>query len=97
MDIVQAFREVHGLQLVYRPEVMRDICEWVASEGDNMIFIYGGDDPWTAAAIELDGSTNSIRIINPGSGHDADIRALSGTGRTQVFSALEQWLGVSIN
>ena len=36
-------------------QAMQDIVAWLQAEGDRMIYIYGGWDPWTGCAVELTG------------------------------------------
>lgn len=84
-----------GVPLVYDPAVMPDIDQWVKTLGDRMIFIYGGNDPWTSVAVELTGQTDAIRIIQPGSNHGQTIRTL--TEQELVFGKLENWLNVTVN
>ncbi|MGB5896478.1 MAG: S28 family serine protease, partial [Ignavibacteriaceae bacterium] len=43
--------------ITYKPEVMQDINNWLQTSGNNIIYIYGSQDSWTAAAIELTGGT----------------------------------------
>jgi PS-10 peptidase S37 len=80
--------------LVFKPEVMADIVNWLQTEGDNIIYIYGSQDPWTAGAIEHTGTTNSIKIVQQGGNHGLTIAGLDD--RNIVYNALELWMGVSI-
>ncbi len=82
------------VEMVYNPAVMPDMISWLQSEGDNIIYIYGGNDPWTAAAIELTGQTNAIKIVQEGANHGVDIADL--TEKNLVINTLEEWLGVDV-
>lgn len=84
-----------GVEMVYRPEVLADIAAWLQTEGDSIIYIYGANDPWGAAAIELTGQANALKIVEPGANHSIDIREL--TDAEQVYTTLEHWLGFSVN
>jgi hypothetical protein len=81
--------------LEYRPEVIPDILQWVQTEGNNIIFIYGGADPWTGGAIELTGQTNALKITKPGANHRVRIAELAE--REVVLATLGQWLGLDLN
>jgi hypothetical protein len=76
--------------LVFRPEVMEDIEDWLQTEGNNIIYIYGALDPWTAAAIELTGATNAIKIVQDDADHMVRIETLDDPNI--VYSSLEEWL-----
>lgn len=84
-----------GVTLNYKPAVMRDILNWLQNSGNNIIYIYGGQDPYTIAAVNPKGSTNSLQFIQPGIDHGCRISDL--TSRSQVLNTLESWLGVSVS
>jgi hypothetical protein len=84
-----------NVPLIFKPYVMQDIISWLQTEGNNIIYIYGSQDPWTAAAIELTGQTNSIKIVQQGANHYLRIDDLDE--KDLVYSTIEQWTGIKIN
>ncbi len=64
------------------------------TNGNNIIYIYGIDDPWTAGAIELTGATNAIKIMQANANHRVKIADLDNPNL--VYNALEEWLGINI-
>jgi hypothetical protein len=78
----------------YDPSVMRDIDQWLKTEGDNIIYIYGEYDPWSAAMFETGEGTNALRIIQPEEDHGVRIGDLDEQAR--VLDSLEVWLGVGV-
>ena len=50
-----------GVSLVFNSMTMQDVNTWLQTEGNNIIYIYGEIDPWTAGAVELIGSTNALK------------------------------------
>jgi hypothetical protein len=91
IDVLGWFHD-RGVFPVYDPTTTNDIYNWVISSGNNMIFLYGENDPWTAGAVELSGATNSIKVVNPGDNHSVFINELPDADRDRVIAALEQWL-----
>jgi hypothetical protein len=83
-----------GVPLVFDPMTMQDVNTWLQTEGNNIIYIYGEIDPWTAGAVELTGQTNALKIIQPGANHLILLENLDQ--KSLVYSTLEQWLGVTI-
>ncbi|HDS01243.1 MAG TPA: peptidase [candidate division Zixibacteria bacterium] len=83
------------VQLVFDASIMPDIVSWLQNSGDNTIYIYGGQDPWTAGAIDLNGTAEALKIIEPGGNHGINIAQL--TQRDLVYTTLENWLGIEIN
>jgi len=78
----------------FDPAVMQDILEWLQSQGNNIIYIYGANDPYTAAGVALTGKTNALRIVQPRANHRVKIMDLDD--RDRVFQSLRQWLGIPV-
>ena len=85
-----------GVNLTFNPEPMKDMSEWVENEGQNFIFVYGGNDPWTAAGVCLTGKTNSIKMVHPNGSHRTRIKTFSAEDQEIIYSKLEEWLDVNI-
>ncbi len=83
-----------NVSMTYNPNVMKDVIEWLVSKGDNIIYIYGKDDPFTAAAIPDPTGTNSIKIIQSNANHSVTIDQLDA--KELVYSSLEEWLDIDI-
>jgi len=77
----------------FNPAVMQDINSWLQTDGNNIIYLYGGQDPWTAAAVELNGLTNAVKIVQPGQNHFLKINDLDNP--QIVFSTIEEWLCIN--
>ncbi len=76
--------------MTYDPTVLQDIRDWLQIRGNNIIFIYGENDPWTAGAIETTGSTNAVKIIQSGANHTVTVEDLDD--RELVYSKLNLWM-----
>jgi hypothetical protein len=83
-----------NVDLVFNQDVIPDVINWLQMEGNNIIYVYGGQDPWTAGAISSTGGTNAIKIIEPGVNHYILISGLSDAGT--VYATLSAWLDVEI-
>jgi len=66
----------------------------VTNQGRALLFIYGENDPYTAAAFELGAAEDSHRFIVPGDNHGARILELDPGPRDQALAALAVWSGV---
>ena len=86
----------NGMELIYRPETFQAINRWLRYEGKNFIYIYGENDPWIASSVQLTGVTNSIKMIKKGGNHGSRIKDLSPEQRRIVYSALGEWLGMTV-
>jgi hypothetical protein len=79
----------------YDPAAMRDVADWVAGEGERLLFVYGEFDPWTAGAFELGAAVDSYRLVVPDGTHYANLAGLTAADRTTALDALRRWTGVS--
>jgi len=84
-----------GVDLVFRPEVMQDVIPWLQTQGQRIIYIYGGIDPWTAAAVIPAGGLDVVKVVQPGANHGVKIGDLDQ--KELVIQALEQWLNIQID
>ncbi len=79
------------VSLTFKPQVMRDVNDWLQNWGNNIIYIYGGLDPWSATGVVLTGKANALKIVKKNGNHRTRIRNLSKENREKVFSTLEKW------
>ncbi|XXT15463.1 S28 family serine protease [Sorangium sp. So ce429] len=80
---------------VFDPGAMQDISGCLAAEGERLLFSYGENDPYTAAAFEIGGARDTHRFIAPGGTHGAVILALAPAEQALALGALEAWTGVA--
>jgi len=83
-----------GSDPVFDPTSMPDIQQWVLAEGENLLFVYGEVDPWSAGAFEVDEAVGSYRFWVDQGNHSATINALSSEDQALVRGLLEDWTGV---
>ena len=58
-----------------------------------MIFIYGENDPWTAAGVTwLKGKKNIHVFVEPGGSHRARIGTLPDVQKQEAISLINKWL-----
>ncbi|MBN1118963.1 MAG: hypothetical protein JXA77_17260 [Bacteroidales bacterium] len=85
------------MQTEFSDSLVRVVYNWINEHGDNMVYIYGGTDTWSATAILPYENTNSIWFFIPGASHSAArIYNLSKQEIIQLAKTLEQWMGVKI-
>jgi hypothetical protein len=74
---------------------LAEIYSWLRTHSDNIIYIYGKNDPWSAGAIELTDNENTVFVMQEGENHNVKIVDLSDP--EVVYNALEDWLDITIN
>ena len=70
---------------------MADIQDWVNDSSENMILIYGANDPWTVADINIPASGSLIKIINPNTKHSTRINDLNLSDQQLIIDILNDW------
>lgn len=83
-----------GSNPVFDSSVMPDVADWVADEGERLMFIYGEYDPWTAGAFELGNAVDAFVFVDPGGTHGALITTLEPVDRDAAFAVIHRWTGV---
>lgn len=84
-------------ELEYDPKLMRDIGEWLKEKGDHIIYIYGGLDPWSAPAVEINEGTNAVNFTLKDGNHYTFIDTFPEAQRNEILDTLEAWLGVKVD
>jgi hypothetical protein len=74
---------------------MQDVSDWLSAEGERFLFIYGENDPYSAAAFELGGAAESARLFVPEGNHGAGILDLPPGDLDAALGMLATWTGVA--
>lgn len=77
----------------FNPEVMQDLNLWLQSYGNDIIYLYGDQDSWSAAAVEVGNQTNAIKLVQSGQNHFLRISDLDDS--VLVYNKIDEWFGVS--
>ncbi|MEO8231103.1 MAG: S28 family serine protease [Ignavibacteriota bacterium] len=85
-----------GSYPTYNPKLLKAINWWAMNDAKNCIFIYGGNDPWTAPGVCLSGKTNSLKMVNPSGSHSTSIKNFFKDDKELIYSRLEEWLDIKI-
>ncbi len=85
-----------GVELNFDCCIMQKINTWLQKHGNNMIFIYGEIDSWSATAIELTGESNSIKMVKKGGNHQTRINSFEEKEQSIIINTLANWLDYKI-
>ncbi len=75
---------------------LQNVNKWLQKHGNNILYIYGGNDTWNASSIQLTGETNAVKMVKKGGAHGTNIRNFEGEEKELIYSTLENWLGIDI-
>jgi hypothetical protein len=82
------------LQYNYNNLAMHDVSNWVRTDGDQIIFIYGTFDPWTAGEFPVSETGKKIEKYYVARGnHQAKFTNLATEQRQAVIRTLAGWFG----
>lgn len=86
-----------GVDTTYNYESMLEVNEFLQTKGDNIIYIYGEYDPWSASAVQLvPGQTNALKMVKAGGNHKTRIKSFGEIEKKLIYDKLEEWLGIKI-
>lgn len=78
-------------------QLLKKVHTWIQSQGNNLIFIYGTKDTWTACAVPEKNDLDAEWFFMKGKHHgNARIRHMNRSNYKKVCLTLERWLDVSI-
>jgi len=77
----------------YDPNMRRMVLDFLNKRAEQMIFIYGEYDPWTAVGIrELVRNNHIYVFVNPENCHRSKIRNFPEETKNKIISVLSTWL-----
>ncbi len=87
------FSAPDGANPKFNYEHNRKVYDYLMKKGNNFLYIYGANDTWTAAGVDITGSaTNSVVVKKKGGDHLTRIMNLSDEEREIVLMKLSEWL-----
>jgi hypothetical protein len=75
--------------------LMRAVHQWVLTHGNRLLFLYGGDDPWSAERFSLGPGTRDSAIFTiPGGDHISPYTDLSPAQQKAFVEMIRTWAGL---
>lgn len=76
----------------FDPEVMRDIHGFLQTKANNIIYLYGEFDMYTAGSVNPETTTNSLQIIIKGFGHKFKLSDIDKNNKNKIINTLKEWI-----
>jgi hypothetical protein len=102
-DLLKEIKDGSNIMLVPKDakinfdcSVMNDVNSWLQKHGNNIIYIYGGNDTWNATSIQLLGQTNAVKMVKKGGAHSTRIGSFDGEQKEKIYATLENLLEIKI-
>jgi len=78
--------------VVYDPEPMQLLSRWLREKGDNILYLYGADDPWSAPFVDTSSYNNAKTFFLEGGNHFTFIETFPPGQRDEIVRLLNSWL-----
>jgi hypothetical protein len=86
-----------GAKIVYNPATMAFVYHFLQYDANQVAYIYGDLDAWSATQMQLIGRTDAIKIVVKDSHHGARISGFSSDQKELFYSNLERWVGQKVS
>ncbi|MEU9877039.1 S28 family serine protease [Streptomyces phaeochromogenes] len=84
------------ISMKFQPGVMHDVDAWVKRNANQMLFVYGQNDPWGAEPFHLGkGARDSYVFTAPGMNHGANVAGLVADQKALATARILEWAGVA--
>ena len=81
------------LETKFDGALLKDVDRWLKKKGNQIAYIYGANDTWTATAVQPSKKVDAEWFIMEGKSHgDARIRNMTAADRERLLAAFERWL-----
>lgn len=78
----------------YSSCLSRVMFQWLTYNGNNMVYIYGGYDPWGACSMIVDTTkVNALKLVYPTGSHRTRIRTFDSGTQRRILDSLSRWTG----
>ncbi|MFE4538143.1 S28 family serine protease [Streptomyces scopuliridis] len=84
------------IPMKFNPLTMPDVDNWVRNNANQMLFVYGENDPWGAEPFRLGrGARDSYVYVAPGANHGANVAGLVPDQQAKATARILAWAGVA--
>lgn len=78
-------------------QLLKDVNQWLETDANKMIYIYGGIDTWSASAVPPNKNVDAEWFFLPGKHHgNARIKGMTDAEKERFTATLEKWLSITI-
>ena len=85
------------MPMTFEPSLVRKVYDWAQTEANQMIYINGGIDTWSATGVPPSDKVDALWFIMPGKNHgSARIRHMSEADRELLLNTLGKWMAEDV-
>ncbi|APG65375.1 hypothetical protein LPB136_08420 [Tenacibaculum todarodis] len=82
--------------LTYNPNYIKEVRSYIENKGNNILFIYGENDPWGACAPNPKPEVDALKMVLKGGHHGTRIKDFSKENQQKIYDKLQSWLGKDV-
>ena len=83
---------------LFSSELYQSFQKWLDENGNNILYIYGGIDTWSAPRVLVSDRVNSKSFLIPGASHGtARIKNLPDKMKAEFAGKIKEWTGSNCN
>lgn len=83
-----------GFVMPYDPGLSLEVDAWLKAHGNNMLYIYGAYDAWSATAVQAGAQTNAVTLLMPEGSHRTRLHHFPENVQAEAIALLRTWLGL---
>ena len=76
----------------FNTKQLQDINNWLQTDAENMLFIYGGIDPWSATAVDLKKNSKCAKFVKADMDHKCRIKSFEALTSENIVRILRAWI-----
>lgn len=76
----------------FNTKQLQDINNWLQTDAEHMLFIYGGIDPWSATAVDLKKNSKCSKFVKADMDHKCRIKSFEALTRENIVRILRAWI-----
>lgn len=81
-----------NMHVKFNPQTMLELNQFLQETDAKMMFIYGGNDPWTASGVNVPAKDNLVKMIKEGGSHRTRINNFPDDQKEKMISILKNWI-----
>ena len=78
-----------NVNLDFNKDLMVNVNQFICNHGNNMLYIYGENDTWSATAVDIGDKTNAVKMVKEGGSHRTRINSFVGEEKRKRF--IQHW------
>lgn len=76
----------------FSPELSISVIDFIKNKGNNILYIYGKNDPWSGSAALPGKDVNALKFVLDDACHSVRIRSFDKETQNQMLNTLYQWI-----